>query len=77
MSSTQLPDRVRCFDGLPGSALLRLSEASCICGRSNTALYRHFEAGELTPVKIGGATMIRVADLRKFIGAASSGEVPQ
>lgn len=56
------------FDTLPPSALVDLNTASAITGRSRNSFYRHFRAGELTPVKIGTATRIRVGELRALMG---------
>lgn len=58
------------FDTLSPSVLVTLAEASAVSGRSRASLYRHFKAGELTLVKVGSSTRIRVGELRRLIGAA-------
>lgn len=57
------------FDRAPDTALVSLAAASIIASRSRTSLYRDNRAGHLPFVKIAGSTRIRVADLRKLIGA--------
>ncbi len=58
------------FDTLSPSVLVTLADASVVSGRSRASLYRHFKAGELTLVKVGNSTRIRVGELRRLIGAA-------
>lgn len=58
------------FDSLPASALVDLNTAAAVTGRSRNSFYRHFKAGELTPIKIGNATRIRVSELRALMGVA-------
>jgi hypothetical protein len=58
------------FDTLSPSVLVTLADASAVSGRSRASLYRHFKAGELTLVKVGHSTRIRVGELRRLIGAA-------
>ena len=58
------------FDDLPNSALVDIATGETITGRSRASIYRHFKAGELTPVKIGTSTKLRVGELRRLIGAA-------
>lgn len=58
------------FESLPSSALVDLNAAAAVSGRSRNSLYRHFKAGELTPVKIGFSTRIRVGELRTLMGVA-------
>lgn len=57
------------FDHLPDSALISIPDAVVISGRSRNSIYRHFQRGELTPIKVGFSTRIRVANLRSLIGA--------
>ena len=45
-----------------------MTDTAAISGRSRVSLYRHFIAGELTPVKVGGRTRIRVSELRALMG---------
>lgn len=58
------------FDHAPGSALVSLNSASVIASRSRASLYRDNKAGRLPFVKVASSTRIRIADLRKLIGAA-------
>jgi hypothetical protein len=57
------------FDTLSPSVLVSLADAGAVSGRSRASLYRHFKAGELTLVKVGNSTRVRVGDLRRLIGA--------
>ncbi|MBK7953392.1 MAG: helix-turn-helix domain-containing protein [Candidatus Accumulibacter sp.] len=50
--------------------LLSIAEASAVSGRSRASIYRHFRAGELSQIKIGNSTRVRVGELRKLIGVA-------
>ena len=61
---------VRQFDSLPDAALLDITAAGTIAGRSRASVYRHFKSGDLTLVKIGNSTRIRAGELRRLIGAA-------
>ena len=63
---------VQQFDTSPNSALLDITTASTIAGRSRASIYRHFKAGELTMVKIGNSTRIRVGELRRLIGVVAA-----
>ncbi len=58
------------FDTLSPSVLITLADAKAVSGRSRASLYRHFKAGELTLVKVGNSTRVRVGELRKLIGVA-------
>ncbi len=69
-SSKQIPEVVAQFDRMPDQAVVDLNNARAISGRSRASLYRHFKAGELTLVKVGNSTRVRVGDLRRLIGAA-------
>lgn len=60
---------VQCFDHAPDSQLIDINSAGAIAGRSRASIYRHFKAGELTPIKIGNSTRIKVGELRRLIGA--------
>lgn len=64
------PAAVQQFDTLADSVVVSLTDASAVSGRSRASLYRHFKAGELTLVKIGHSTRVRVGELRKLIGVA-------
>ncbi len=59
---------VQQFDTSPNSALLDITAAGTIAGRSRASIYRHFKSGELTMIKVGNSTRIRVGELRKLIG---------
>jgi len=69
-SSKQIPEVVAQFDRMPDQAVVDLNNASAISGRSRASLYRHFWSGELTLVKVGNSTRVRVGELRRLIGAA-------
>jgi len=64
-------DVVSQFDALPDSALLTIKNAGLILSRSVCSIHRHFIAGDLTRVKIGGSTRVRVSELRALIGLTS------
>lgn len=70
MALKSTPSAVQQFDSLPDSALIDLGAGGAIAGRSRSSLYRHFKSGELTLIKIGHSTKIRVSELRRLIGAA-------
>lgn len=57
------------FDTYPNSALLTIAAAVVIAGRSRASIYRHFKAGDLSLVKVGKSTRVRVGELRRLIGA--------
>lgn len=59
------------FDNMPDTALVSLATASAVASRSRASLYRDHEAGRLPFKKVGSSTRIKVADLRRFIGAAA------
>lgn len=56
------------FDSLPDTAVVDIGSAAAITGRSRNSIYRHFKAGELTPIKIGCSTRVRVSELRRLLG---------
>ena len=60
---------VQNFDSLPDSALVSIAASGTIAGRSRASIYRHFKAGELTLVKVGNSTRVRVGEIRRLIGA--------
>ena len=60
---------VQQFDEFPDSAAIPIADASAVSGRSRASIYRHFKAGELSLIKIGNSTRVRVGELRKLIGA--------
>ena len=63
---------VQQFDAAPDSMLIALATAGVIACRSRASFYRDFEAGRLTPVKVGNCTRIKVGELRRLIGASSA-----
>lgn len=71
MAQKTLPAAVSQFDDFPDSALLSITNAGALADRSRASIYRHFTAGELTMVKVGRSTRIRVGDLRRLIGGAA------
>ena len=44
-------------------------DAARVSGLSRSGLYRHFAAGDLTPRKAGGRSVILAADLNRFLAA--------
>ena len=56
------------FHTLSPEVMLTLAEARAVSRRSRSSLYRHFEAGELTRVKVGNSTRVRVSELRRLLG---------
>ena len=70
MQPQTAPAVIQQFDTYPDSALIDITVAGTIAGRSRASIYRHFKAGDLTLVKIGNSSRIRVGDLRQLIGAA-------
>ncbi len=68
--NTSITPAVQQFDTLSPSILLSIAEASAVSGRSRASIYRHFRAGELSQIKIGNSTRVRVGELRKLIGVA-------
>jgi hypothetical protein len=66
----QIPEVVSQFDRMPDQAVVDLNNARAISGRSRASLYRHFQAGDLTLIKVGNSTRVRVGELRRLIGAA-------
>lgn len=65
---------VKHFDTLPESALLDIGSSILIARRSRASFYRHFKAGELTLIKVGNSTRIRVGELRHLIGLTEGGQ---
>lgn len=61
-------DVFRHFDDAPDSMLVDLGTAGAIAARSRASLYRHFKSGDLTAIKVGNSTRIRVGELRNLIG---------
>ena len=71
--ATTLPTAVQQFDSLPDSGLITIPETCGVSSRSRASIYRHFANGELTPVKVGHSTRVRVGELRRLIGIAPAG----
>ncbi|WP_374515585.1 helix-turn-helix domain-containing protein [Niveibacterium sp.] len=63
---------VKTFDSLPGSALLSVTDVCTVLQRSRSSIYRDFEAGRLTPVKVGCSTRVRVEDVRRLAQAGGA-----
>ena len=59
---------VQQFSTYDPSVLIVINDACIVAGRSRASIYRHFKSGELTAVKVGNSTRIRVGELRKLIG---------
>lgn len=62
-------DAVRQFDTAPDAMLLDIPTACAISSRSRASIYRHFKTGDLSQVKVGNSTRIKVGELRRLIGA--------
>ena len=71
MKPTTATPAVQQFDSYAPSVLVDISDACTVTGRSRASIYRHFKAGDLTLVKVGCSTRIRVGELRRLIGAVS------
>jgi hypothetical protein len=67
-----LPAKIQNFDEYPNEALISIGTACALTDRSSSSFYRAFNSGELTPIKLGKSTRIRVGDLRALMtgGAA-------
>ena len=65
-------DAIRNFDHCPDAMLVSIPETAAVISRSRASIYRHFEKGELSPVKIGNSTRIRVGEIRRLIGLGSA-----
>lgn len=70
MALKSTPPSVQQFDSLPDSALVNLAAGSAITGRSRASLYRHIKSGDLSLIKVGHSTKLRVIELRRLIGVA-------
>lgn len=69
MNKTITP-AVQHFHTLSPAVLVTIPEAMDVAKRSRSSLYRHVKAGELTLVKVGRSSRVRVGELRQLIGAA-------
>lgn len=56
------------YEGKRGTDLVDLTTAGALLGRSRSSMYRHLNSGDVTPVRLGGAVRVRLADLRKLLG---------
>ena len=65
-----IPDTVRYFDSLPDTALVDINAGEILTGRSRASIYRHFQSGDLTLIKIGNSSRLRVGELRRLMGGA-------
>lgn len=72
MNKFAIFDVFRHFDTAPDSMLVDITTASTIADRSRASIYRHFNSGDLTPVKVGNSTRIKVGELRRLIGASTA-----
>lgn len=72
MNKFAIFDVFSCFDQAPDSALVNIPVACAISHRSRASIYRHFKSGDLTPVKVGNSTRIKVGELRRLIGASTA-----
>lgn len=57
------------FDSAPDLMLVDIGTAGVLIDRSRASIYRHIAAGELTAVKVGHSTRLRLGELRKLTGA--------
>ena len=62
------PSAVEKFHSYSPSVLIDITDACAILHRSRASIYRHFKSGELTLVKVGSSSRIRVGELRRLIG---------
>jgi hypothetical protein len=69
MNKQAIFDVFRHFDTAPDSMLVGITVACAVTSRSRASIYRHFSAGDLTPIKVGSSTRIKVGELRRLIGA--------
>jgi hypothetical protein len=69
MNQFAIFDVYRHFNDAPDAMLIDIGTAGAIAGRSRASIYRHFKSGDLTLVKVGNSTRIRVGELRRLIGA--------
>ena len=58
------------FDSAPDLMLVDISTGCYWLSRSRASIYRHIASGELTAVKVGHSTRLRVGELRKLAGAS-------
>ena len=55
------------FDVAPDAMLVDINVACAIAARSRASIYRHIKAGDLSLVKVGHSSRIRVGNLRQLI----------
>ncbi|MFA7271033.1 MAG: hypothetical protein WC073_16985 [Sterolibacterium sp.] len=67
--NNETPPAVQQFDDLPDTALISITNAGIVAGRSRCSIYRHVKAGELTIVRVGSSSRLVVGQLRRLIGA--------
>lgn len=72
MKSKASFDAVQQFDNCPDTMLVDIPVACTVTSRSRASIYRHFNAGDLTPIKVGNSTRIKVGELRRLIGASNA-----
>ena len=69
MKPKSISTAVQQFDSYAHSVLIDINDACIVAGRSRASIYRHFKRDDLTMVKVGSSTRIRVGELRRLIGA--------
>lgn len=62
---------VQHFDTYAHSVLVDVNDACVVARRSRASIYRHFKAGDLTMIKVGSSTRVRVGELRRLIGVVA------
>jgi len=70
--SKETPSAVHQFDDLPDTALISITNAGIVAGRSRCSIYRHVKAGELTIVRVGKSSRLIVGQVRRLIGGTGS-----
>jgi hypothetical protein len=58
------------FPAMPDDALIDIPTGIALSNRSRASIYRHFKDGDLTLVKVGNSTRIKVGEMRRLIRAA-------
>lgn len=61
------------FHELHDTALVDIPCGMFIIGQCRASIYRAFDDGTLTRIKVGGSTRIRVSELRTMIGLVPQG----
>lgn len=58
------------FDHLANDSLVDCATGCSILGKSRSGIYKMFSRGELTLIKVGRSSRIRVGELRSVIGVS-------